>query len=58
MLLSRPRLTYSIVVLLDAESFGSAEGSLALEESLQRINIPLCRVVCDDGLEQALSNCR
>jgi len=51
------RNLYPTVVLLDAESFGGAESSFALAESLEKINIPLCRVVCDEDLGQALSNC-
>ncbi len=44
------------VVLLDALSFGGMEGSVALEESLRKINVPVCRIICGDDLGQALSN--
>jgi len=44
------------VVLLDAASFGGAESSAALEESLRKINVPVCRILCDADLGQALSN--
>lgn len=44
------------VVLLDAQSFGGLEGSVALEESLRKINVPVCRIICGDDLGQALSN--
>ncbi|MBT3713348.1 MAG: DUF58 domain-containing protein [Anaerolineae bacterium] len=44
------------VVLLDAESFGSEKSNAALVESLRKINVPVCRVLCGDDLEKALSN--
>jgi len=44
------------VVLLDAESFGGAEGSMTLEDTLKKSNIPLCRVRCGDDLGIALSS--
>ena len=50
------RNIHPTVVLLDAESFGGAEGSVALEESLRKINMPVCRVLCDEDLGRALSS--
>ena len=50
------RNLHPTVVLLDAESFGGAEGSVALEDRLRKINVPVCRVLCDDDLGQVLSN--
>ena len=46
------------VVLLDAESFGGNEGSVGLEDSLKKVNTPVCRVNCGDDLGVALSNFR
>ncbi len=44
------------VILLDAESFGGILSSAGLEESLRKINVPVCRVFCGDDLGHALSN--
>ena len=44
------------VVLLDAQSFGGLEGSIALEDRLQKSIVPVCRILCGDDLGQVLSN--
>jgi uncharacterized protein (DUF58 family) len=50
------RNLHPIVVLLDAESFGGAAGSAALEETLKNANIPVCRILCGADLSTALAS--
>ena len=50
------RKLHPTVVLLDAESFGGTESSIALEDSIKKLNLPLCHIRCGDDLGKALSN--
>ncbi|MCP4140451.1 MAG: DUF58 domain-containing protein [Chloroflexi bacterium] len=50
------RNLHPTVVLLDAKSFGGAKGSLALKDDLEKLNIPICHIRCEDDLGQKLSS--
>ncbi len=45
-----------VVVLIDASTFGGYHNSGALEQPLQTLNVPYCRISSGDDLSQMLSN--
>jgi len=44
-----------VVILIDIETFGGARGTAKITRSLQERHVPVCAIVCDDDLAQALS---